>query len=556
MECGEGSVCPDSAPPPALPPPPPAATTGTVEITVMLKAACWDTFADENATDNADRPQPQADVRAQPPTGAVRSAVTDGNGVVNIVEVAVGMATVTVTKTDWANSTTYVNVRAGETARATVTMERPVTAGNCTRKHTRKPSGMPGVNWLGPMFWDGEPGILIMRDVLWLVLLIASAVLIPIGIALPPAHVCLCIGAFCFAIFSYVNHINFGMILGVIGMVLAFAGFLAIVVFQVMAMAAVSLPFPIPPPDIYMFPSLCAIWVGFASALIAGRRDVFNYYEWVTVLVCAAIGAVIAMVVYLLLDFATHGGHFSDWAWMVLVQMVCGFIAAFIGGFLGHVFVNDGALEDGTTFVITDLELPYAGERYCVQGHHGFISHWVHDRADQEYSYDWSMPEDTPILAAREGHIIQFKESRDGNIQAGNEHENYIYVQHRDGSVAEYLHLRKGGVTSVINPFLRTMGTITGQNPDPNVPSLDVVHDLSADPVHVHAGQQLCGAGNVGISMFNHLHFDVRRAAPVAGHRYMPVKFKDADVAVHEGRCYSMRKYRSSNVDRGPCSLT
>ncbi|MBC8069619.1 MAG: carboxypeptidase regulatory-like domain-containing protein [Deltaproteobacteria bacterium] len=521
-------------------------TTGTVEITVNLEAICWDTFA-AGSTDSSDRPLAEALVALSPATGAMLTQVTGADGKVRFENVPVGAATVRCARTNYVNVDDAVTVAAGAPATKTLTMRS--TEAVCSRKHTPVPPPEVSVpNWLGPLFWDGQPWILVLRDVLWLVLLVAAAVLIPIGLAVPPAYVCLCIGAFCFAIFSYVNHIVFGMILGVIGMALAFAGFLAIVVFEILAMAAVALPFPIPPPDIYMFPPLCAIWFAFAASLIAGRREFFNYYEWGTVLVCAAIGAVVAMVVYLVMDFATHGGHFSDWAWMVFVQMVCGFIAGFIGGFLGHVFVNDGSLADGTTFGIEDLELPYAGERYCVQGHHGYISHWVHGRADQEYSYDWSMPEGTHILAAREGHIVKFKESRTGNITAGNEHENFIYVQHRDGSVAEYLHLRQGGVTE-INGFLAGLGTTSGAG-------LDIEHDLSADPVHMHAGQRLCACGNVGISMFDHLHFDVRRPVPVGGHRYMPVKFKDADVASHEGRCFSMRKYRSSNVDRGACSLT
>jgi hypothetical protein len=32
-------------------------------------------------------------------------------------------------------------------------------------------------------------------------------------------------------------------------------------------------------------------------------------------------------------------------------------------------------------------------------------------------------------------------------------------------------------------------------------------------------------------------------------------KFRDAGVARHDGRCWSMRKYRSSNVDAGPVQI-
>ncbi|MNC85253.1 hypothetical protein D3C83_08430 [compost metagenome] len=63
--------------------------------------------------------------------------------------------------------------------------------------------------------------------------------------------------------------------------------------------------------------------------------------------------------------------------------------------------------------------------------------------------------------------------------------------------------------------------------------------------------------------MFSHLHFTVRRnvrrdtgkaavpANPGAPADYAPVKFADPDVARHGGVCFSMRKYRSSNLNRG-----
>lgn len=590
-DCGEGAVCPPAPDAPA-PDAPPAVTTGNADITVMLEARCWDTFANGESGSSDDRPFEGVDVRIQPATGAVRSATTLNSGVASIVTIGVGRATVTATKDGWDPATGNVDITAGGTAALTLTMHRPAGYHGCTRKHPPKPppSGEIGEAWLGPFFWSGEPWILLLRDILWLVLVILAAILIPIGIAIPSQYVCLSLGAFFFAIAMYVNHIMFGMILGVIGMVLAFLGFVAIVVFQIMAMMT-SPPLPLadtatgafglPHADPYMFPDLCAIWFGFAGGLIAGRREFFNYYQWAAIIVVAVICGVLAAAIYLLMDFFMHGMQFSQWGFAVL-QFFMGLIAGLIGAFFGHVFINDGNLEDGTTFQITDLELPYAGVRYCVQGHRGYISHFLRRyeeeveipnpgggpplrgkqarMSDQEYSYDWSLPEGTPILAAKDGHITAYKEDRTGNAMAGNSQENFIYVKHKDGSIAQYLHLRRGGVLEV-NAFLsdpanRTESPTAGRNDDgtPNT-SRGVQYRLT-DPVFVYVGQRLAAVGNVGLSMFDHIHFDVVAVRPNGDRIYAPIKFKDPDVASHEGRCYSMRSYRSGNIDRGPASLT
>jgi hypothetical protein len=87
---------------------------------------------------------------------------------------------------------------------------------------------------------------------------------------------------------------------------------------------------------------------------------------------------------------------------------------------------------------------------------------------------------------------------------------------------------------------------------------------VTPNPLHVHAGQVIGANGDVGISMFPHLHLWVQKAPPMpptapagstidppADTRYVAFKFKDGDTQSHEGRCWSMRKYTSSNVDKG-----
>lgn len=152
------------------------------------------------------------------------------------------------------------------------------------------------------------------------------------------------------------------------------------------------------------------------------------------------------------------------------------------------------------------FRLPYrGGEQYPVteaagtcDGHQGAMFH----------SVDWGMPEGTPIVAAREGIVVDV-ESR--YSQAGGEEArdraNYVILGHRDGSLADYVHLRRGGVT-----------VKQGER--------------------VRAGQVIGYSGNTGWSTGPHLHFRVLR--PVDGFRYesLPVRFltvEDGNAALEKG---------------------
>jgi hypothetical protein len=563
METGETSIGPGTRAPRRRTGPAPA-RTGSVEVTVMLKAVCWDTFAEDGTS--GDRTFDGVTVRMSPASGAVQEATTSAGGWARFDDVPVGSVIVRAEKTDYRSEYGMVTVAAGATASATLTMHS--LHNECTRPHLAKPAGTPGTTTLGPIFWTSQPWILFIRDLLWLATLIASVVLIPVALLVPAAGQLLGLGILCLGICAYATHVTFGMIPGVVTMVAAFASFLVLAVFTVLAllttpplpvMNAVTDTLGMPPPQVYFFPSLCAMWIAFAIGLAAGRREMFNFYTWGVVIVAIIVGAVVAVVVFLVMYFFYDPAGFSTQGWWAILQLVVGAIAALFGGLMSHVFVNDGQM-DSPRWGLTDLELPYAGERYCVQGHRGYISHFVRRwseadsngvmqnyTSDEEYSYDWSLPEGEPILAAREGHIIAFKEDKTGNqMFDGNKTANYVYVRHRDGTVAHYLHIRLRGFTE-FNAAVAALGTAAGAG--------NRAHFTIADPVHCHAGQRLAATGNVGVSMFDHLHFAVKRAAPDAGREDMPLKFQDADAQRHEGRCFSMRKYRSSNVDRGPVTL-
>lgn len=416
----------------------------------------------------------------------------------------------------------------------------------CKRRHTAPPGGASA----GPMIWLpvlwlpwSEPWILWIRDLLWLFFTVLMVLgFVPIG---SPGVV-----AWSAAFFGYLSVVIFGAAVGTAAIVAASLLFLGLLL-------TASIPgfLGLPPPGAVLLPMTCATWTGFVFALAAGRRREFRYnsftHTWLIVLIGGLLGAAIALVT-LLLAFPGPG------AGLAIGVLAASLLSAAVAALLGHAFVNDGK-TDARHWGASDFRLPYEGERYCVQGLRGFISHFE----GQEYSYDWAIPEGTPYLCAKEGHVIKFSENMDGNTLCGNSYANEVHVEHRDGTIAEYLHGKRGGVSGVNNALVRAAINL-GYRPGPRT-NAGGPHtaDLSADPVHVHAGQQLAQTGNVGLSMFSHLHFTVRRnvrrdtgvaavpANPGAPADYAPVKFADPDVARHGSVCFSMRKYRSSNLNRG-----
>lgn len=89
-------------------------------------------------------------------------------------------------------------------------------------------------------------------------------------------------------------------------------------------------------------------------------------------------------------------------------------------------------------------DLPFQkGKSFTMhQGYNGIFSH------QNENSLDFTMPEGTEIVAAREGKIIQTVQNNNRgcpNSSCANL-ANYITILHSDGTMAQYLHLKQNGV--------------------------------------------------------------------------------------------------------------
>ncbi len=152
--------------------------------------------------------------------------------------------------------------------------------------------------------------------------------------------------------------------------------------------------------------------------------------------------------------------------------------------------------------------LPWqAGQsHFCCQSNRGIVSH----RDWEEYAYDFAMPVGTPVCAARAGVVKSVVVNHDGHgLHMPN---NYIAIDHGDGTVGWYLHLQKDG-------------------------SLVKVGE------HVEQGQIFARSGHVGHSLMPHLHFQV---TDIAYHHTQPISF--ADISSQRGIPRMFFWYTSGNL--------
>lgn len=124
------------------------------------------------------------------------------------------------------------------------------------------------------------------------------------------------------------------------------------------------------------------------------------------------------------------------------------------------------------------------------------------------YAIDFEMPIGTPLVAARAGKVVALQDGfEDGNDR--DLEENFVMVQHVDGTVARYIHLTLGGA-------------------------------LVALGEEVKQGQRIALSGNTGQTGGPHLHFDVQKCGPNLPPRYnalpcgmtVPLTFRNAGTNV------------------------
>jgi len=162
---------------------------------------------------------------------------------------------------------------------------------------------------------------------------------------------------------------------------------------------------------------------------------------------------------------------------------------------------------DGTAY-----SLPFAASAHhkLFQGYGGSFSHQV--GSPNEYAHDWDLAENSTVQAARDGMVVGVRQDSNagGVAERFRNSSNYVIIRHRDGTYAEYLHLKQNGA-------LVKLGDA------------------------VQAGQAIALSGNTGLTSRPHLHFAVFRVIDGNTRETLPVKFKTKDGTVQtleQGRIY------------------
>lgn len=101
-----------------------------------------------------------------------------------------------------------------------------------------------------------------------------------------------------------------------------------------------------------------------------------------------------------------------------------------------------------TSPALSPYQLPYAtGSEYVMfQGNCPTNPAWGHHG---KFAYDFEQPIGTPVHAMRGGTVI-FTEDRYLNSDHTPGHENGVWIEHADGTVANYLHFSPSSVVVVV----------------------------------------------------------------------------------------------------------
>lgn len=109
----------------------------------------------------------------------------------------------------------------------------------------------------------------------------------------------------------------------------------------------------------------------------------------------------------------------------------------------------------------------------------GFGGGFSHQDDENRYAIDLAAAPGTPVLAARDGVVMQIERSH-GKVAGGTGASgNYVRLLHHDGTMSVYAHLQPGGV-------------------------------LVAPGQQVHAGERIGLSGSTGYTTGPHLHFAVQ----------------------------------------------
>lgn len=178
--------------------------------------------------------------------------------------------------------------------------------------------------------------------------------------------------------------------------------------------------------------------------------------------------------------------------WKPAIKRIFIFLLLFAGGVVVFLFLSSPVTSNVDSYIY-NLPFEKGTSHRVVQGYGGLFSH------KNTAALDFSMPEGTPVYAAREGAIYSYKDNstEGGPLPKYEKNANYIIIKHPDGSFGCYWHLQKDGVV-VKN------GT-------------------------VKKGQLIGYSGSTGFVLSPHLHFSVKRKLNYDKDAFVKTKFATTD---------------------------
>lgn len=163
---------------------------------------------------------------------------------------------------------------------------------------------------------------------------------------------------------------------------------------------------------------------------------------------------------------------------------------------------NPDAIHDSSYKYL--LPFPRENSHTLIQGNN---SAFTHNLPNSKYAFDFAMPENSLVSAARGGTVgfVSVNNKEGGKSKDYLQQANKIMVCHDDGTVGVYAHLRyKGALVDV------------GEQ--------------------VYAGEVIGFSGNTGFSTTPHLHFVV-----LAGSKSIPIKFRALPDTLKSGISYNQK---------------
>jgi hypothetical protein len=251
--------------------------------------------------------------------------------------------------------------------------------------------------------------------------------------------------------------------------------------------------------------ALTGLPLAFGAFASCGPLWVSPLYHW-----AGMVGTVLGFAAYFFLPLVVRAclGDVGDAApshrwWLPLVTALP---VALIWGLAWLVawLILSGSIKesDYPARAGSPYKLPFPGgeDSWVIQGNDSGLNH----NGDEKHAWDFRRRCGSPVLAARGGTIrANPVDSNDGHGS-----NNYIEIDHGDGTVGRYLHIQKGSI-------VKRSGTVA-------------------------QGDVLAKAGNVGNSLTGHIHFVVERSK-----KSIPVSF--ADVTDDRGIPRTFGSYTSGN---------